>query len=147
MFKRSFLFFSFVVLFFTYGVAQEGLRWKDFTDVKLKRKYFEKYDVDFLMPTFGTHIKSYAGKQISIKGYFLNLASDGSLFMISKKPMATCFFCGGAGAETVIEVNFKTKPSFRTDQIVEITGNLKLNPQDVEHCMYILNNASGKLVN
>lgn len=61
--------------------------------------------------------------------------------------MASCFFCGGAGPETIIEVIFKKKPPFKTDQIVEITGILELNADDVDHCNYILKEATGKLIN
>ncbi|MBS9463948.1 homoserine dehydrogenase [Flagellimonas sp. 389] len=61
--------------------------------------------------------------------------------------MASCFFCGAAGPETIIEVNFKEKPPFRTDQIVTVTGILELNRNNVDHCNYILKAATGQLIN
>ena len=61
--------------------------------------------------------------------------------------MASCFFCGASGPESVVEINFKTRPSFKTDDIVTITGVLVLNKYDVNHFNYILNNAKGKLAN
>ena len=59
--------------------------------------------------------------------------------------MASCFFCGASGPESVIEINFKSVPPFKTDQIVTITGVLELNKYDVDHFNYILNNAEGQL--
>ena len=69
------------------------------------------------------------------------------MFLLSKNPLASCFFCGGAGPETVIEVYFKEKPPYKTDDVVEITGKLQLNVDDVSKANYILNNSTGKAIN
>ncbi len=130
-----------------YGTAQQLLTWDDFADVNFEAEFNEKYEVYFLMPTFGKTIKSYSGKKITIKGYFLDISGSGDIFLVSRNPMASCFFCGAAGPETIIEVNFKEKPPFRTDQIVTVTGLLQLNRDDVDHCNYILKGATGQLVN
>lgn len=129
------------------GLAQEQLTWEDFADINFEPEYIEKYEVHFLMPTFGKRIKAYRGKKVSIKGYFLDISGSGDVFLVSQNPMASCFFCGAAGPETVIEVNFKEKPPFKTDQIVIVTGVLQLNRNNVDHCNYILEEASGTLVN
>nr|WP_299342670.1 hypothetical protein [Allomuricauda sp.] len=139
-----FLFLTFVGFFAT---AQEKLTWEDFADVNFEAKFNEKYGVHFLMPTFGKKIQSYDGKRISIKGYFLDISGSGDIFLVSQNPMASCFFCGAAGPETIIEVSFKEKPPFRTDQIVTVSGLLELNEDDVDHCNYILTGATGRLVN
>ncbi len=127
--------------------SQSKLTWDDLADVEFKPEYNEKYDVHFLMPTFGEKIKTYHGKKVKVIGYFLDIAGTGEVFLISSNPMASCFFCGGAGPESIIEVNFTKTPSFRTDQVVEVTGTLRLNRDDVDHCNYILNGALGELVN
>lgn len=127
--------------------AQKLLTWEDFADVNFEAEFNEKYGVHFLMPTFGKDIQSYQGKEISIKGYFLDISGSGEVFLISQNPMASCFFCGGSGPETIIEVSFKENPPFKTDQIVVVTGVLELNANNVDHCNYILNDASGRLVN
>ena len=137
----------FTVFTSSFAVAQEVLTWEDFADITFEPEYNEKYDVHFLMPKFGEKIKSYRGKQVSIRGFFLDITGSGEMFLVSQNPMASCFFCGAAGPESVVEVNFKETPPFRTDQIVTITGILDLNRNDVSHCNYILNDASGELVN
>jgi len=144
---RVFLIVLFVTFVSNSAIAQEQLVWEDFADVDFVPEYNEKYDVHFLMPTFGEKIRSYKGKQVSIKGYFLDVSGSGEVFLVSQNPMASCFFCGAAGPETIIEVNFKKKPSFTTDQIVIITGVLELNRNNVDHCNYILKEADGELVN
>ncbi|WP_343486437.1 hypothetical protein [Allomuricauda sp. d1] len=145
MYKRYLLLFFLLVAQDIF--AQSKLTWKEFADVNFEPEYNEKYGVNFLMPTFGETIKSYKGKEVSIKGYFLDISGSGEVFLVSQNPMASCFFCGGSGPETIIEVNFKEKPPFRTDQIITVTGVLELNRNDVDHCNYILKGATGNLVN
>ena len=141
-----------IVILFTaftssFAAAQETLTWEDFADMSFEPVYNEKYDVHFLMPKFGEKIKSYRGKEVSIRGFFLDISGSGEMLLVSQNPMASCFFCGAAGPESVVEVNFKETPTFKTDQIVTVTGVLELNGNDVNHCNYILNRASGELVN
>ncbi len=127
--------------------SQEQLTWKDFADVKFSNVYSPVYDDIFLKPKFGDGIKSYEGRRIRIKGYFLDFSlEDDEFFLLSKNPRASCFFCGGAGPESVLEVMFSKKPNFKTDQVVEITGVLILNLDDVDHCNYIIKDATGKLI-
>ena len=126
--------------------AQEMLTWEDFADVNFQPEYNEKYDVHFLMPTFGEKIKNFQGKQVKIQGYFLDISGPGEIFLVSANPMASCFFCGAAGPESIVEVAFKEKPTFKTDQVVQVTGTLELNRDNVDHCNYILKDAEGILV-
>jgi len=146
MIKHIFIVF-FSLMLTQVSFAQLEMTWDDFSDVSLKSEYNAEYGVNFLVPTFGESIQKYDGKKISIIGYFLDLAGDGEMLLVSQLPMASCFFCGTAGPETIVEVQFKERPPFRTDQIVTITGVLELNSIDVEHCMYILREATGKRLN
>ena len=142
------LFFLFLFPLMVQSVfAQLELTWEDFADVNFEPVYNEKYDVHFLMPKFGEKIKTYQGKQVRITGYFLDISGTGEVFLVSANPMASCFFCGAAGPESIVEVVFNEKPPFRTDQVVRVTGILQLNGNNVDHCNYILKKASGKLVN
>ena len=145
--RKTFITFLLFILVSSVAIAQQQMTWTDFADVEFKPKYNEKYGIEFLMPTFGETIKEQEGKLISITGYFLDISGNGKIFLLSQNPMAACFFCGGAGPETIIEVNFKEKPPYKTDQVVTITGVLKLNEKDVDHCNYILHEATGKLMN
>ena len=147
MYKPFFLFLFSVVLMVQSVSAQMEVTWQDFADVNFEPVYNEKYDVHFLMPKFGERIKTYQGKKVKITGYFLDISGTGEVFLVSANPMASCFFCGAAGPESIVEVIFKERPPFRTDQIVQVMGVLELNGDNVDHCNYILKEASGKLVN
>ena len=99
-----------------------------------------------MYPTFSEEVKALNGKLITIKGYFLDIIAKKNVFMLSKGPMASCYFCGQGGPEFAIEIEFINKKNFKTDDIVLITGLLKLNKDDVEHFNYILKECKGTLV-
>jgi len=128
------------------SLAQKRIVWENLADIKYVKKYFPEYGEYFMYPHFSESVKALDGKKIIITGYFLNIDPEGKLFVLSKGPMASCFFCGIGGPETAIEVQFKSPPKFKTDDIVTITGVLRLNSDDVEHFNYILTKSEAKLV-
>ncbi len=131
-----------MIMFYGVTYAQEKLSWSDLADVSFNSKYFASVDDYFLAPTFGKRVLLYHNKLVTITGYFLNLDSSGDLLLLSKNPMSSCFFCGGAGPESVIEIRFSENTMFKTDQIITVTGILRLNSDDLDHCNYILTNAT-----
>jgi len=126
--------------------SQKSITWKDLAKVKYTEKFFPKYGVKFLHPEFSDAVKSLEGKQITIKGYFLDIDPKGKLFILSKGPMSSCFFCGVGGPETAMELQLTQKPTFKTDDLIKVTGILKLNADDVEHFNYILTKCKVALV-
>lgn len=97
----------------------------------------------FLYPTFGPDVLALKGKEIQIRGYIIPVDENENIYVISAQPMASCFFCGGSGPESIMELQFKNrKEKFKTDEIRTIKGTLLLNPGDIEHLNYILKNAT-----
>jgi len=140
------VFILFFVLSASISFSQQKITWEDLSKVKFTDKYFPDYDDYFLYPEFLPSIKTLEGKQITISGYFLNLDPEGKIYILSKGPLSSCFFCGVGGPETAIELVFKNTPIFKTDDIISTTGILKLNQDDVEHFNYILTECEGKLI-
>lgn len=95
----------------------------------------------FLNAEFQKNIVELSGKKVTLNGYFLVLEGSASAYMLSKNPMASCFFCGNGGPETVVELRFSSPPEFKTDDILSVAGTLLLNTDDPEHCYYIIENA------
>lgn len=121
----------------TLCLAQKNITWKDLSNVTFTDKYFPEYDAVFLHPTFSDEVKALEGKVLTITGYFLNMDPEKQFYVLSKGPMSSCFFCGVGGPETAIELQFKSDPKFKTDDIITVTGKLKLNSEDVRHFNYI----------
>jgi len=144
--KNNFLILILLFLTSSLSFSQQELTWQDLSKITYTEKFFPLYDDYFKYPEFSSAIKALEGKQITIKGYFLNISPEDNLFILSKGPMSSCFFCGQGGPETAIELQFSNKPNFKTDKLVVITGTLKLNKDDVEHFNYILTGCKGKLI-
>ncbi|WP_420553299.1 hypothetical protein [Tenacibaculum aiptasiae] len=144
--KNKVLFIVFVSIV-SLCFSQQKVTWDDLSKVKFRDKYFPEYDDTFLHPTFSESVKSLNGKSIAITGYFLNVDPKGKIFILSKGPMSSCFFCGVGGPETAIELQVIGKRKFKTDAIVTAKGILKLNNNDVEHFNYILTECKIELKN
>ena len=117
--------------------------WSIFERVKFVVKYDKGYNEFFMFPEFEKEIKSLEGKEISLSGYYVpfDLTTPNAV-VISKYPYAACFFCGGAGPESVAEVVFTSKrPKFKLDQFVTVTGKLKLNGTNVDRMTFIFEDA------
>lgn len=117
-------------------------------DVLMKVKWVKKYDkkskTTGYAPKFTKEIQALNGKQITIKGYLIpvDLYGDGSFAVISALPVDNCFFCGGAGPETVMEVYTNQKVKAGKSGKVTFRGKLELNPSDADHLIYILREAT-----
>lgn len=118
---------------------------EDVWDIFARVKFTEQLIKDeyFLVPLLDSRIRTYEGKVVSLKGYYLPMDfEDPRTIILSKNPYSMCFFCGGAGPESVAEVTFRTRPpKLKPDQIITVTGKLKLNASDVLHMNFILEDA------
>ncbi|NOT38850.1 MAG: hypothetical protein HOP11_15860 [Saprospiraceae bacterium] len=98
------------------------------------------YEVDF--PVFNSEIKSYEGKRIKVRGFIVptNGYKSSKEFVLSALPVKSCYFCGGAGPETVIEVQAWEAIPLTTSR-VELEGVLRLNNTDLNSLMFKLEEA------
>jgi hypothetical protein len=114
--------------------------WDTFAKTKFEPKYYEKLGEYLFYPTFSEELKALEGKEVTITGYYVPFAPEGANYIIlSKFPMSQCFFCGGGGPESIVEVNFTKGPDkFQPDDLVTVKGKLKLNPEDMDHVNFIL---------
>ena len=114
-----------------------------FAKTKFEARYNEKAAEYFLYPVFAQELKDMVGKEINLEGYYLPIDVDGEAYIIlSKFPYSQCFFCGGAGPESITEVAFKVKPGkFEMDQYLRVKGKLRLNEGNIDHGNFLLDDA------
>lgn len=118
------------------------LTWKTLTDVEFKDIYVKELDAYYWKPTFGASIKSLEGKEVFITGYVIPVDYDANFYVVSRYPYANCFFCGGGGPESVVDLRFTAKHrAYKTDERLTFKGKLKLNGDDVYQMNYILEGA------
>lgn len=117
--------------------------WDLFAKTKFESKYYEKLGEYLFYPNFPADLKAMVGKEITVEGYYVPFApDDGDYIIISKFPMAQCFFCGGGGPESIAEVSFSKDPGkFKIDDLITVKGKLKLNTEDLDHVNFILEQA------
>lgn len=133
-----------LLLFFEAAFTQvQPNAWDLFAKTKFESKFQEKIGEYVFYPNFPADLKAMEGKEITIEGYYVPFApDDGNYIIISKFPMAQCFFCGGGGPESIAEVNFAKDPSkFSVDDLITVKGKLKLNADDLDHINFILEKA------
>ncbi len=97
---------------------------------------------ELYVPQFSEQAQALEGTTVTVPGYIIPFEG---LFkpehvIVSSLPLASCFFCGSGGPETVIEV-FLKKPVEYQASLVAFKGTLKLNDTDYEQLMYILEDA------
>ena len=105
--------------------------------ITFKKVYDELMGFKVDMPVFSDQIVALEGKEITVKGYIVPTEGYKSHkeFILSAFPYNMCFFCGGAGPETVMEVVSLEGVEFSADPIV-LKGILRLNDNDINHLMY-----------
>ncbi|MGB0177397.1 MAG: DUF3299 domain-containing protein [Owenweeksia sp.] len=127
-------------------MAQENtariIDWKFLSKVTFKDQYYPDLEAWYVKPVFPESIQKVDGKRIIIKGYIIPLDVQGGVYALSAYPFSACFFCGGAGPESVMSLQFEEPPrKFSTDDVVTLSGFLKLNDSDVDDFSYILQKA------
>lgn len=124
------------------ALAQNQSTWKVLSKVQIEKRFDEllNYEIDF--PTFSDEVKALNGKEIVLEGWIIPLDElrGENYFVLSALPFANCFFCGGAGPETVLEV-FSEKNIKFTEKRIKVKGVLNINADDPLKLMYILQKA------
>lgn len=136
---KYFIAFFLLALSFQINAQAESNTWKTLGKITYKKEYDELMGFKVDVPVFSDEIKELEGKEVKIKGYIIPVEGYKSHkeFIFSAYPYNMCFFCGGAGPETVMEVSASEPVKYTAEQI-EIQGILTLNDSDVNRLMYIM---------
>lgn len=115
-------------------------------DVKMRYRYDTQHNAFLPVPRFGKDLSALDGTTITLRGFFLPADVTGNVFVVSYMPMAMCFFCAGSGIESVAEIqnipqHLARFRRLKTDDFIEVKGKLRLNPDDLDHLIYILEDA------
>lgn len=115
--------------------------WHIFSEVEFVPKFFEEAGGHLAVPKVTDELKLIEGTEITLSGFYIPLELDSSI-MLSALPYSSCFFCGGAGPETVAEVQvFPLPKGLIPDKFLKVKGKLKFNDSDLSHLNFILEEA------
>jgi hypothetical protein len=142
---RTFRLAAFLILSFFAGrlAAQKVIDWQTLADVRFHPVYVEEYGYEIDSAAFGKTVRAYSGEEVVIRGFMIPLDAMGMSYALSRNPNASCFFCGGAGPETVIQLNLKPTAIrwYEMDAVLTFRGRLRLNEKNADQFTYVLEGA------
>lgn len=123
------------------STAQTSIRWADLEQVGFEEFYDRDRSEWSMQATFSESVRNLNGVDIEITGYTIPLDVSGEVYVLSAFAFSSCFFCGGAGPESVMGLNFKESPDrLNTDDVITVRGTLRLNRNPGLEFHYMLDN-------
>jgi hypothetical protein len=120
--------------------AQTFLDWGTLADVSFQDRTSSSFGIQYQEATFGETVRAYEGQEVIIKGYLIPLDPLGVSYVLSMNPNSRCFFCGGSGPETIVELRVKPEhmQRYETDEVRSFRGILRLHESNLEQFNYVL---------
>lgn len=123
--------------------AQQNITWEDLSDVIWSEEQ-DSTGLTIITGAFGDHLSNFNGQEVYISGYVIPLDAMGFSYALSRTNYASCFFCGQAGPETVMDLNIKPRsiPSYeQNNKLIKFKGTLILYEQNKTGLNYVLDKA------
>lgn len=122
--------------------AQKKMTWNVLADYDFEMRFDEESELYFRYPLFSKKVKDLEKQEVYITGYMIPVDVESNYYVLSAYPYANCFFCGGAGAESVLELEMKPgHRRFKTDERLTFKGEFALNAMDIYQLSYQLKGA------
>ncbi len=122
--------------------------WDNLEDFTMKNKFDPETQNFTRLPKFGNKLIRLDGKKIYLQGYIIPADLTKGRMTLSKFSYSSCYFCGAAGPETVIEIVAPNPIIYRMDKPIILEGILRINRTTEEReydpfrLLYILEEAT-----
>lgn len=124
-------FFLFLILCCTLPAtltAQVPITWPLLGQVQYISVMDDGLGYAYMKPVFSDTLEALAGQRVRIKGYVLPMDTEGKDIALSAFPFSACFFCGGAGRESVMALDIADSSlRFELDEVLVFEGILELS--------------------
>ena len=126
----------------TQPLQAQDKTWKILSKITFKKEYNEMMGFKVDVPVFSEAVQELEGQEVTVRGYIIPVEGYKSHkeFIFSAYPYNMCFFCGGAGPETVMEVYASEEIEY-TAEPVTLRGTLELNADDINRLIYAIRDA------
>lgn len=116
--------------------------WKTLAKITYKKEYDEFLGFKIDKPVFSEEIKALNGKEVTVRGFIIPVEGykGHREFILSAFPYSMCFFCGGAGPESVMDVTAIEAIEYSAESVT-LRGRLHLNTNEVNELMYSITEA------
>ena len=133
---------TFLLFFMGNIYSQNIITWELLKNVEFDEIWSEEFQAYYMVPKFSESVKEMDGKEVQIRGFIIPVDIVQDYYVLSANPYSSCFFCGQAGPESVMEIQMiKKYEGLRMDQVITYKGTLKLNVDDIYQLNYILEDA------
>tara|TARA_B100000780_G_C21022963_1_gene410030 strand:+ start:388 stop:828 length:441 start_codon:yes stop_codon:yes gene_type:complete len=133
---------TFFIMFMSHFFSQNIITWELLKDVEFDEIWSEEFQAYYMVPKFSKSVKEMDGKEVQIRGFIIPVDIVQDYYVLSANPYSSCFFCGQAGPESVMEIQMiKKYEGLRMDQVITFQGILRLNIDDIYQLNYILEEA------
>ena len=133
---------TFFIMFIGHLFSQNIITWELLKDVEFDEIWSEEFQAYYMVPKFSKSVKEMDGKEVQIRGFIIPVDIVQDYYVLSANPYSSCFFCGQAGPESVMEIQMiKKYEGLRMDQVITFQGTLRLNIDDIYQLNYILEEA------
>jgi hypothetical protein len=133
---------TFFIMFMGHFFSQNIITWELLKDVEFDEIWSEEFQAYYMVPKFSKSVKEMDGKEVQIRGFIIPVDIVQDYYVLSANPYSSCFFCGQAGPESVMEIQMiKKYEGLRMDQVITFQGTLRLNIDDIYQLNYILEEA------
>jgi hypothetical protein len=131
------------LLFISTEIFAQQDGWQLFKKAKFRPAYPKAMKSNLFEADFGEELRAFHGKEVLLTGYVVpHEVGQNKCIILSSKPYAQCFFCGGAGPETIAEIYLKEGfKEFPQDKMLTVRGKLYLNTSDETHLYFWLKDA------
>ena len=104
------------------------ITWDEMAKVIYDPRFDEETQSVVTTPKYIDRLEELNQKEVQIRGYIIPMDTEGKEYVLSAFPNSSCFFCGNATKESVIELGLKeVENRFKLDQVATFSGVLVLN--------------------
>ncbi len=116
------------------------ITWKMLGEIKYEKKTSKDYPEGVMFPIINPTLKAKKDKKITITGFIIPV--DNKTYALSKNVFASCFFCGQAGPETIMGIQFKNPGiKLKPHKFVPLEAKFWYNYSDVNDWIYHIDDA------
>ena len=84
--------------------SQNIITWELLKNVEFDEIWSEEFQAYYMVPKFSSSVKAMDNKEVQIRGFIIPVDIVQDYYVLSANPYSSCFFCGQAGPESVMEV-------------------------------------------
>ena len=89
--------------------SQNIITWELLKNVEFDEIWSEEFQAYYMVPKFSSSVKAMDNKEVQIRGFIIPVDIVQDYYVLSANPYSSCFFCGQAGPESVMEVQMVKK--------------------------------------